>query len=203
MTNEPKFIPVTQATIGKVEVHAVEARDLHAGLGVRKAFTDWIKQQIDRLRLVSDRDYRLEVPSDVGVSPRQGTQSTSNGRPATVYWLTLDSAKHIAMMANTERGFAVREYFIECERLAHGPAASSPIKQKPWLERSIAERDIALKTANTLGRLGNHATAWWYIAEVVQVADFPKRILPTWHQNELDIREREKREKDDAPGRIH
>jgi hypothetical protein len=32
------------------------------------------------------------------------------------YRLILDGAKHIAMIANTDKGFEVRDYFIDCER---------------------------------------------------------------------------------------
>ena len=189
VTNEPKFIPVTTATIGKIEVQAVEARDLHAGLGVKRDFTNWVKQQIERLRLVSDRDFRLDTPAEGGVYANIGENSPGVGRPAASYWFTLDTAKHIAMMTNTERGFAIREYFIDCERRAMGPIPSKVISQKPWLERSLEERNSALKTANTLGRIGNHATAWWYLVEIVQVAKFPKHLLPAWHQSALDLQE--------------
>src|SRR5690606_28048169 len=38
------------------------------------------------------------------------------------YHLTIEAGKHIAMMSGTDKGFEVRDYFIECERLAMEPA---------------------------------------------------------------------------------
>jgi phage anti-repressor protein len=107
------LVPVMEQVIGGVRVQTVDARNLHGALGVRKDFTNWAKQQITRLRLHPDRDYRGEVYAPQGENPQ-------GGRPTTSYWFTLDAAKHIAMMANTDRGYEVREYFIECERKAHG-----------------------------------------------------------------------------------
>ena len=36
---------------------AVNARDLHAFLEVKKDFSDWIKKQLERARLLEGRDY--------------------------------------------------------------------------------------------------------------------------------------------------
>ena len=34
------------------------------------------------------------------------------------YYLTFDAAKQIGMMCGTDKGFEIREYFIDCERKA-------------------------------------------------------------------------------------
>lgn len=96
----------------------VNARDLHTFLEVAKDFSNWIKAQIDRARLVEGRDF---------VTAEQSAQKggmASGGRPRTDYHLTLDAGKHVAMMSGTDKGFEVREYFLECER--HSKALSKP-----------------------------------------------------------------------------
>jgi phage anti-repressor protein len=182
---DPRLIPVTQAIIGGNEVQAVQARDLHAGLGAKKDFTNWVKQQIERLRLVSGRDYQLETGLEGVVYAPEG--EVPNGRRPSVYWFTLDAAKHIAMMANTDRGFAVREHFIDCERRLLTPQAPASITEKPWRERSLEDRSMDIRTANAIGRYGNNAMAWWYLAEEAKIARFPKHLLPAWHQSALDL----------------
>jgi len=43
------------------------------------------------------------------------------GRNRLEYALTLEAAKHIAMLSGTDKGFEVREYFIECESKLNKP----------------------------------------------------------------------------------
>ncbi|MFT8245184.1 antA/AntB antirepressor family protein [Roseomonas sp. BN140053] len=158
-----------EQVIGGARVQTVDARDLHSALGVRKRFTDWAKQQINRLRLHPDRDYRGEV------SPLEGINS-GRGRPEATYWFTLDAAKHVAMMANTEKGFEVREYFIECERRVHGEAIIPPaqavvdplpsaIAQDPawaaWLSLPKDERTCRQQDVKLYRQMGGPALMRW------------------------------------------
>jgi phage anti-repressor protein len=48
------------------------------------------------------------------------------------YWLTIDCFKSLAMMAQTEQGDQVREYFLECERIAKSK------EQKPMSQLELA-----------------------------------------------------------------
>ena len=91
-------------------IQTVNARDIHAFLEVGKDFSTWVKAQIERARLVENRDYL--------VVPQKGEQQFQGVKDRIDYFLTLEAGKHFAMMSNTDKGFEVREYFIECERRA-------------------------------------------------------------------------------------
>lgn len=103
------IISVVGRVIGAEQVQAVNARELHAFLEIAKDFSTWMKVQIDRARLQQGRDFEVFT---------QKGGNLSGGRPATEYCLTLDAGKHVAMMSGTDKGFEVREYFIQCERRA-------------------------------------------------------------------------------------
>lgn len=105
------LVPVRAASIGGDLVQTTNAREIHAYLGIGKDFSSWVKVQIARARLVENRDFVS--------SPSRG----SSGQPIIEYHLTLDAGKHIAMLSETDRGFEVREYFIECERKARAAPA--------------------------------------------------------------------------------
>lgn len=189
------LVPVLEQVLGGVTVQTVDGRDLHEALGVKRDFTNWAKQQIARLRLSPDRDYRGEVYATEGVNPR-------GGRPGARYWFTLDAAKHIAMMTNSERGFEVREYFIECERraleLRPAPAprrgtidpTGEVVSQDPawaaWLglpaeERRTRQRD-ALIFKQATGVVGMR-WAMWNVGMPVP----PPHILGLREQHEMDL----------------
>lgn len=110
-----EIIPIEQNCDGSV---AVNARDLHHGLGVTTRFNDWMPRMLA---------YGFEEGEDyvrLNVSAGHADYSNLSSR-ATEYVLTLDAAKEIAMLQRTERGQQVRRYFIEAEkrfRMAHRPA---------------------------------------------------------------------------------
>jgi phage anti-repressor protein len=81
---------------------------------------------------VEVRDYLLTQKGE-----RQNQGLSGQGRID--YALTIDAAKHIAMMSGTEKGFEVRDYFIECERQA---MALAP--RRFWLELPMARQPRTL-----------------------------------------------------------
>lgn len=123
-----ELIPIRVGEISGATRQTVDARDLHSFLGIAKDFTTWAKAQIDRARLTEGRDYLLTQKGDqAGVFPQKGVNPLG-GRPRAEYHLTIDAAKHIAMMAGTDKGFEVRDYFIECERRAREAPAIDPMR---------------------------------------------------------------------------
>ena len=63
---------------------AVNARDLHAFLEVKKDFSTWIKKQIERARLLENRDYVIFA---------QKGENTGRGRSSLDYHLAIEAAK--------------------------------------------------------------------------------------------------------------
>lgn len=86
--------------------HLVSARDLHKGLGLTTRFSKWVSQDFKGLKKNTD----FMSVTTVTDMPNGGT------KPIQDYLLTIDSAKKIAMMAKTDKGNQVRDYFIEVER---------------------------------------------------------------------------------------
>jgi len=108
-----ELVKIESYGIGAGAVNGVNARDLHAALEVQKDFSDWIKAQILRGRLLENIDYL--------VFPQKG-ENPQGGRPSKEYALTIEAAKMIAMMSGAPKGRCVREYFLECERRLNNPA---------------------------------------------------------------------------------
>jgi phage anti-repressor protein/phage antirepressor YoqD-like protein len=107
------IIAITSRPVNGQEIPTVNARELHGFLGLSRDFNQWMREQIERARLKEGRDY---LSYEDVVNPM-------GGRPRKEYAITLDATKHISMMSGSDKGFEVRDYFIECERRAKNPIA--------------------------------------------------------------------------------
>ena len=102
-----EIIQIQQTQIQNEVVPSVNARDLHTELNITKHFTQWIEAQIKRADLVKGIDY---------VSFNQKVKREIGPTSKIEYILTLDSAKHIAMMSQSKRAKDIRNYFISVEK---------------------------------------------------------------------------------------
>jgi len=122
------------AVYGRAEAgqRLVNARELHATLGIGKDYTTWVKERIGKHRFTHNTDYVMLQP-DKPLFPKVGEQKefspklgkTSGGknlggRPKTEYAFSLDAAKMVAMGTNNEVGDKIKRYFLYCEKLALG-----------------------------------------------------------------------------------
>ena len=117
---------------------AVNARELHAFLGVGKDFSSWIKERISKYGFVENQDYFsfTEIGErEIGATVRKE------------YALSLDMAKELSMVENNEKGRLARKYFIECEKVA--------TKQTSLLEDKLKAATWAANflNMNEVGRL--------------------------------------------------
>lgn len=115
------LIQVDDRRIGDDTIQTVNARDLHAFLGVGKDFSTWIKGRIEQYGFVEHHDFMTfgATPQNGGAggSPQNGGKPLG-GRPAVEYAIALDMAKELAMVERNDKGKQARLYFIECERRA-------------------------------------------------------------------------------------
>lgn len=94
----------------------VNARELHYALGIDELFAAWVRRKIKAHRLAEEKDFTSYF------------DKTKKGRPTKEYIILLDPAKKIAMGTNNEKGDQVKEYFLECERIAKGIQQPNPVK---------------------------------------------------------------------------
>ncbi|GGA99936.1 oxidoreductase [Macrococcus hajekii] len=103
-----QLVPVRENESGEV---VVSARTLHRELGVKTRFSLWADQNFKHFKL--GRDFTSVVATTV----------VNNGaiRNLEDFSMSLEMAKHIAMMSGTEKGYQVREYFIQVDNAWNSP----------------------------------------------------------------------------------
>lgn len=99
-----EIINITRTTINDEEVNAVNARELWQKLESKQRFADWIKDRLEGFTDGQDFTVHKIMKGEDG-----------RFRP-TEYIISLDVAKHIAMLERNEQGRKIRQYFIEVEK---------------------------------------------------------------------------------------
>lgn len=119
-----------------------------------------------------------------------------NGGRAVESYLNRKQAIFITAKSDTPQAtditIEIIQRFDAYERAqASKPAApqAEALEDRPWQARPLEERNTELRTAHAIGRYGNHALAWWYMEKKLQIANFPRRLLPAWRQSEMDVQE--------------
>lgn len=139
-----ELIKVIVTAINHETVNAVNARDLWKFLESKRKFGDWIKDRLDGFTEGQDFTVHKIVKGEDG-----------RFRP-TEYIISLDAAKHIAMLERNEQGRKIRQYFIEVEKQYREWEKAAVQKPKP--EDGDADSDIFIENA-------------WYQE---------RRVVPTW-----------------------
>lgn len=110
-TDPGALIPIGTVAMGGTEIETVNARELHAFLGVGRDFTTWIKERVAAYGFSQDIDFTI-----IEAAPQNGGAGSRGLR--TEFFITLDMAKELAMVERNEKGREARRYFIACERRA-------------------------------------------------------------------------------------
>lgn len=170
-----ELINITTATINNEEVNAVNARELHDKLGVKRDFSNWIKDRLEGF--TEGQDFTVAKIGD----------GKNRGRFAPIdYIISLDVAKHIAMLERNEQGRKIRQYFIEVEKeFRRQTSKTLPAPEVilstlyTEMERRIkaeAERDEYKRNLARIARASNLT-----FGEISAQTGLPKDIVVTAH----------------------
>ncbi len=110
MNNE--LIKVGTVKIGEGEVNAVNARSIYEYLEVKTRYNAWIQRAIDKYNFKENIDFIRSQE----VLPKNGQNLNQGGRPISKHIITLNMAKQLAMVSNTDKGQEIRNYFIDIEQ---------------------------------------------------------------------------------------
>lgn len=128
-----QIIPIGKSDFAGCPKQTVNARELHAFLEVKSRFNDWVKNRINECRFIENQDFVTL------------TKNLVSGGQQTEYFLTLDAAKHFAMLERNERGFEARQYFIDCEKqLQAVPQIPQTLSEALRLAADLADEKAAL-----------------------------------------------------------
>lgn len=109
-------IQAFSGTINNQTTTLVNARDLHAHLGIKTAFSNWILRRIEDFGFIKNEDFIIIDPlAKNGKREKWGFQA-GWGENKIDYHLTLDMAKELCMVERSEIGRQARRYFIEIEK---------------------------------------------------------------------------------------
>lgn len=103
---------VIKVTVNDNQEPVVSARQLHKTLEVKTRFSQWVEQNFKGFE--ENYDF-CSVVTTTQLNQYGGTKELQD------YALSLDTAKHLAMMSKTDKGKEVRQYFIQVEKDFNSP----------------------------------------------------------------------------------
>ncbi|WP_345097107.1 antA/AntB antirepressor family protein, partial [Bartonella acomydis] len=151
------LIEIKEQAIGQETVQTVNARELHAFLEVKRDFSNWIKDRINKYDFKEERDYILTLAK---IGERQNVVLKE-------YYLTLSVAKELSMVENNKKGREARLYFIECEKRAK-QVATPQINLANALENPLTIKQLLLESINQLEDLRNEVSTLKPKAEALE-----------------------------------
>lgn len=120
-------------------IQTVNARELWQALESNRQFGNWVQDRLDGFTEGSDFIINKIVKVQI-----EGSREVS--RPVIDYHLTIDTAKHLAMLERNEKGMAIRQYFIEVEKKSKASPKGPELLALAVLEaaRMIEAKDLII-----------------------------------------------------------
>lgn len=105
------MIELLKVEVNKSGEPTVSGRMLYDFLEVKEKYTQWFNR-------MCEAGFQENIDF---ISFSEKTEKPQGGRPSIDHQLTLDMAKHLAMMQRNEKGMIARQYFIDIEKKWNSP----------------------------------------------------------------------------------
>ena len=106
------IVNIFQSDIDGEDVNSVDLRDVHAALGSKSHYGDWVKNRIEGFVEGVDYSRVNKTMKCIDINGLEGYKKELK------VVATLDTAKSIAMIERNAQGKALRQYFIDFEKNA-------------------------------------------------------------------------------------
>lgn len=133
------FIVVKMNKIGDDVVNSVYLRDVYSFIESKQQFADWAKNRLQDF--IEGVDFIVHK-----------NMTEYNQVDRIEYIVTLDTAKHICMLERNQKGKELRQYFIECEKLAKKNVPQTYIQALEALLEAEKQKQEALAQAEYQNR---------------------------------------------------
>lgn len=139
------LIEIKKSNIGASEVNSVNTRELYEFLGLNEShYSRWIKTNLyENLFFNKDVDFMV-IRHNVEIG-------SGNYREVETAIVTLDTAKHLAMISRSQKAHEIREHFIECEKELKKDTKPNT------LSFLTDELEAGIRLANLFGLSGNQS----------------------------------------------
>lgn len=172
-----QLIKIEPRQIAGTTIQTCNARDLWQFVESKQDFSTWIKSRIEKYGFIEGEDYIIHKFVD----------NPLGGRPTLDYYLTIETAKELAMVENNDKGREVRRYFIECERRAAQPIdLNDPAFLRGTLltytEKLLEAQAVISEQAPKVAALDRLSSAdgLFSIRDTAKVIGIQERILIAW-----------------------
>lgn len=133
------LITISKTTLNGSEINSVNSREIHSQLEVKTPYSMWIQRAIEKYAFVEGEDFT--------------THKFVIGKTTQIdYIVTLDMAKELCMLDDSEKGRSFRKYFIDCEKQFNTPLTFEEMaKQTIFLaDKRIKELEYKIETDKPL-----------------------------------------------------
>lgn len=132
------LIHIEKTQIGAESVNSVNSREIYLYLEIDTKYNDWINRAIEKYDFEENVDY----------------SKMSNGTARGIdYIVSMDMAKELCMVSNTQKGKETRKYFIQVEKQSQKVLSTS--EQIALIAQGHQEIDERIKVLEDTKRLEN------------------------------------------------
>lgn len=127
-----ELIVVSKTMLNGAEVNSVNSREIHSELEVKTPYSNWIKRAIEKYGFEENQDFTIN-------------KKVIRNNAQLDYIVTLDMAKELCMLDDSEKGRMFRKYFIECEKQLSVPQSFEEMAKQTIMLADKRIKELELK----------------------------------------------------------